>query len=78
MLSQLGTSIGLAATAVVSSSVTAKYGSSHAAGTAGEETTALMAGYRAAFWVVFAWTAVSVVLGMFGLRGVGRIGEKRD
>lgn len=72
-LSQLGTSVGLATTAVVSSAVTDK--SSYADK---ESPAALMEGYRAAFWMIFAWMAVSCVVGAFGLRRLGKIGEKRD
>ena len=37
-----------------------------------------MQGYRAAFWMIFAWMAASCVLGALGLRKLGKIGEKRD
>ena len=73
MLGQLGTSIGLATTAVVSSSVTAQAGHKDS-----QSPEALMKGYRAAFWMVFAWMAGACVLGVCGLRKLGRVGEKRD
>lgn len=72
-LAQLGTSIGLTSVSVVSSSITAA--SSYNDKTGPE---ALMQGYRAAFWMIFSLMAVSLIVGAYGLRRLGKIGEKRD
>lgn len=40
--------------------------------------TALLRGYRASFWTMFALMMTSVVLCVFGLRKIGRVGLKRD
>jgi hypothetical protein len=37
-----------------------------------------MAGYRAAFWALFASMAIVFVIGALGLRRVGKIGVKQD
>ena len=72
-VAQLGTSIGLALTAVVSTSVTdqSEYREKDSA-------PALLEGYRAVFWMLFGWMALACVAGGFGLRKLGKIGEKRD
>lgn len=70
---QLGTAIGLSATQVIASSVTA--GSSYANKSS---PAALLVGYRAAFWVMFGWMVVVCIVCMVGLRRVGVIGVKRD
>lgn len=70
---QLGTSIGLTITSVISDSRTA--------GTSFEDKSspqALMTGYRAVFWALFAWMIVVLCAGVAGLRKVGKIGVKRD
>jgi MFS family permease len=70
---QLGTSIGLTITSVISDSRTAASGY--------EDKTspqALMTGYRAVFWALFAWMLVVLCAGVGGLRKVGKIGVKRD
>lgn len=69
----MGVSTGLATTGVVSSSVTedSRFRDK-------ESPEALLEGYRAAFWMCFAWMAASCLVGSFGLRRLGRIGEKRD
>ncbi|KAG9738999.1 MFS general substrate transporter, partial [Aureobasidium melanogenum] len=70
---QLGTSIGLTITSVISDSRTAASGYS-------DKTSpqALMTGYRAVFWALFAWMLVVLCAGVGGLRRVGKIGVKRD
>ena len=70
---QLGTSIGLTVTSVISESITA----------ASDEVdksspNALMAGYRAAFWALFACMVLVFLSGASGLRRVGKIGVKQD
>lgn len=39
---------------------------------------ALLQGYRASFWAMFAATLTCVVLRVLGLRDIGRVGLKRD
>ncbi|KAG9555155.1 MFS general substrate transporter, partial [Aureobasidium melanogenum] len=70
---QLGTSIGLTITSVISDSRAAASGY-------GDKTSpqALMTGYRAVFWALFAWMIVVLCAGVGGLRRVGKIGVKRD
>ncbi|KAI4831994.1 MFS general substrate transporter [Aureobasidium sp. EXF-8845] len=70
---QLGTSIGLTITSVISDSRTAA--SSYEDKTSPQ---ALMTGYRAVFWALFAWMLVVLCAGVGGLRKVGKIGVKRD
>ena len=71
--SQLGTSIGLTITAVVGDSRTAASGEVDKT-----SPSALMTGYRAVFWALFAWMLVVCLVGAFGLRRVGKIGIKQD
>lgn len=70
---QLGTAIGLGITSVVAASVTndSRYPDK-------SSPDALMAGYRAAFWAMFAWMLIVCLVCFFGLRRVGKIGVKRD
>jgi MFS family permease len=70
---QLGTAIGLTVTSVIAASVT---NASHYADKASPD--ALMAGYRAVFWTMFAWMLFVCLVCLLGLRRVGRIGVKRD
>ncbi|KAH9873312.1 hypothetical protein J1614_005710 [Plenodomus biglobosus] len=71
--SQLGTSIGLTITSVISDSMTAKSGYTDKSSPA-----ALLEGYRATFWALFAWTVVVVLVGAGGLRKLGKIGMKHE
>lgn len=70
---QLGTSIGLTITSVISDSRTAASNYQNKA-----SPQALMTGYRAVFWALFAWMVVVLCAGVGGLRRVGKIGVKRD
>ena len=70
---QLGTSIGLTITSVIADSRTAA--SPNVDKTSPD---ALMTGYRAAFWALFAWMVIVCLAGVFGLRRVGKIGMKQD
>ncbi|GAB7328575.1 hypothetical protein MBLNU13_g00525t1 [Cladosporium sp. NU13] len=70
---QLGTSVGLTVTSVISESITAASGEVDKS-----SPKALMAGYRAAFWALFACMAIVFVTGALGLRRVGKIGVKQD
>ncbi|KAF2132451.1 MFS general substrate transporter [Dothidotthia symphoricarpi CBS 119687] len=70
---QLGTSIGLTVTSVIADSRTAASGDVDKM-----SPSALMAGYRAVFWALFAWMVFVCLVGALGLRKVGKIGAKQD
>ncbi|KAH6616645.1 major facilitator superfamily domain-containing protein [Boeremia exigua] len=70
-VSQFGNSVGLAVTAAIAASITDR-------STFEREEDALMKGYRAAFWTIFAGTVVVVTVSAFGLRHGGFIGKKND
>lgn len=69
-VSQFGNSVGLAITAAIAASVTAQ---SSVEG----RVEALMKGYRAAFWTIFASCATVTIISWVGLRKSGVVG-KRD
>lgn len=69
VIAQFGNSVGLAVTAAIASSVT-----EHSSNPNHEE--ALMEGYRAAFWTIFASCASVLFVSYFGLRKGGTIGQK--
>lgn len=71
-VSQFGNSVGLAITAAVAASVTSQTPSTD------DRAGALMEGYRAALWTVFAATAVVLLVTSVGLRKAGTIGRKED
>jgi hypothetical protein len=66
---QFGNSVGLAITAAIASSVTAH-------STLSDPTEALLQGYRASFWTVFAATVVVLPVSYFGLAKSGLVGKK--
>lgn len=70
---QLGTAIGLVVTSVIAASRTnaSDYSDKASPG-------ALMVGYRAVFWTMFAWMLLVCLVCVLGLRRVGGIGVKRD
>ncbi|KAI9706766.1 MAG: hypothetical protein M1820_004736 [Bogoriella megaspora] len=72
-VSMLGTSVGLTCMSVISAAVT---DASNFGDKASPE--ALMSGYRASFWTLFAWMVTAGVIGGLGLRRVGKVGVKRD
>lgn len=67
-LAQFGNSVGLAVTATIAASVTEHSNTK-------DNTEALMEGFRAAFWTVFASTAIVLVVCLVGLRNTGTIGK---
>ncbi|KAI9740909.1 MAG: hypothetical protein M1818_004515 [Claussenomyces sp. TS43310] len=71
-VAQAGTSIGIGVTAMISAGVIKSPSSSLK-----NAPEALMAGYRAVFWTCFATLFLSCFCTM-GLRGVGRVGLKRE
>lgn len=70
-VSQVGKSVGLALGAVIANTVTAT-----ATGTTEEEL--LLRGYKATFWFCLALNVTTLVLGLWGLRTIGKVGLKRD
>lgn len=70
-VAQFGNSVGLAVAASIAASVTES-------SSKGDEIAALMEGYRAAFWTIFAATVVVVVISYWGFRGAGTVGKKDD
>lgn len=72
-VSQLGVSIGLTTISVISTTVTKDSGLPNK-----ESPEALMKGYRASFWALFAWMVTACVVGGFGLRRIGKVGVKRE
>lgn len=72
VVSQFGNSVGLAITAAIAASITEQTG----AGLVREE--ALMKGYRAAFWTIFASCSTVTVVLFFGLKKGGVVGKKND
>ena len=72
-IAQIGNSVGLAISAVVASEVTKAKEADGAA-----DASALLDGYRASFWTCLAASAVAVGVGVWGLRGSGKVGLKRE
>ncbi|KAH6659144.1 major facilitator superfamily domain-containing protein [Truncatella angustata] len=71
MLAQIGQSFGVATTAVIARHVTAKVNG-------GSPQEALLQGYKAGWWYNCALVLASVAVTHWGLKGVGRLGVKRD
>ena len=71
-ISQIGKSVGLASAAVIASSITArsKPGS--------DRVEALLDGYHAAWWYCVAMNGVVLGVCLLGLKGIGKVGLKRD
>jgi MFS family permease len=67
-VSQFGNSVGLAVTAAIAASITDR----------SREDDALMEGYRAAFWTIFAGTVVVIAVSAGGLRHAGFVGKKNE
>ncbi|KAE9367108.1 MFS general substrate transporter [Stipitochalara longipes BDJ] len=70
--SQLGVSVGLCILSVISANVTNK---SRYMGAKSPQ--ALLEGYRASFWALFAWTLTAFLIGTVELRNLGKIGGKK-
>lgn len=70
-VAQFGNSVGLAVTAAIAASVTEHSRSA-------DSKAALMEGYRAAFWTIFAATGLVVFVSYFGFRKGGTVGKKND
>ena len=72
-VAQIGKTVGLATSAVIASSATAKTNFPDK-----ESPPALMSGYRAAFWYCFGLCSMTVFVSLWGLRRIGKVGAKRD
>lgn len=72
-ISQTGKSVGSALTLLIAQQVTANSGF----GDKGS-VDALMVGYRAAFWCCAGLILVSIFVSVWGLRKIGKVGEKSD
>ncbi|CAO2654471.1 Nn.00g112040.m01.CDS01 [Neocucurbitaria sp. VM-36] len=72
-IAQIGKSVGLATSAVIATSVT-----EHSRYREKESPAALMEGFRAAFWYLFALSCATGLLFTWGLRGIGKVGMKRE
>jgi Na+/melibiose symporter-like transporter len=72
-VAQIGKSVGLATSGVIAASVTnqSQYHNK-------ESPAALMEGLKAAFWYLFALSCATAMLFVWGLRGIGKVGMKRD
>ncbi|KAK1141742.1 hypothetical protein N8T08_008840 [Aspergillus melleus] len=68
--SQFGSALGMAVLQVVSTVITDQSGK--------DEVPALMEGYRASFWAMFALMLCCTVVGFFGMRKAGKVGLKQD
>jgi MFS family permease len=72
-ISQIGKAVGLALVAVIASSVT-----NNSKNLDKGSKQALMEGYRATFWYSFACIVVTILLCLWGLQRIGKVGHKRD
>ncbi|KAH6655905.1 efflux pump protein [Truncatella angustata] len=70
-VAQFGNSVGLAMTATIAASVT-----EHSSST--DAKVALMDGFRAAFWTIFASTAIVLIVSSIGLRRAGIAGQAEE
>ena len=72
-VAQVGKTVGLATSAVIAASTTNNSGFVEK-----ESPSALMEGFRAAFWYCFALCLTSILINFWGLRKIGKVGLKRD
>jgi len=72
-VAQIGKSVGLATSGVIAASIT-----EHSKYHEKESPEALMEGFRAAFWYLFALSCATGALFVWGLRGIGKVGMKRE
>ncbi|OAX79848.1 hypothetical protein ACJ72_05829 [Emergomyces africanus] len=80
-ISQIGMSVGLAVTAVISSSVTEDERRQVERGGKdglGDDEYALLQGYKATYWTLFGGSVIIVVLSWWGLRRIGKVGLKNE
>jgi MFS family permease len=72
-VAQIGKSVGLATSGVIAASIT-----EHSRYREKESPEALMAGFRAAFWYLFTLSCATGLMFIWGLKGIGRVGMKRE
>ncbi|KAJ7718958.1 major facilitator superfamily-domain-containing protein [Mycena maculata] len=72
---RLGTSIGVAVTSSIASTISNKYHSAHP-NLLASSPEVLMVGFRAAGWTLCVAGATSVMIALVGLRGIGIVGQK--
>jgi nitrate/nitrite transporter NarK len=72
-IAQIGKSVGLATSAVIAASVTARAGRAEK-----QDPAALLEGYHAAWFYGFAMTVLQILFSVWGLRKIGRVGVKQD
>jgi MFS family permease len=72
-VAQIGKSVGLALSAVIANSVSMKLEHSDRS-----EASVLLEGYRAAWWFILSITALTLVISLWGLRHIGKLGLKRE
>jgi predicted MFS family arabinose efflux permease len=72
-VAQIGKSVGLATSGVIAASIT-----EHSKFHDKDSPKALMVGFRAAFWYLFALSCATGLLFVWGLRGIGKVGMKRE
>lgn len=72
MLAQVGKSVGIATTAIISQQITASERNT------GPSTMSLLYGYKAGWWYNFALGCTASLVSLYGLRSVGKLGLKRD
>jgi MFS family permease len=78
-VAQIGMSLGMGLCQVVALGVQGGDGSGESAPVPDEaDATAVLKGYRASFWTVFAYMAVCIMVSIVGLRNVGKVGLKRE
>jgi nitrate/nitrite transporter NarK len=72
-ISQIGKSVGLALVALIANRVTLKSGQRD-----DESPEALLEGYRASFWFLFGLCSISLLISVWGLRKIGKVGKKEE
>lgn len=79
-VAQFGQSLGIGICQVVALGVMGPTGSGQQEGNSveGKEETALLKGYRASFWTMFAFMVVCGFIAIIGLRKAGKVGLKQE
>jgi len=80
-VAQIGMSLGMGLCQVVALGVQGgdgQGGGHHGGSSENADPVAVLRGYRASFWTVFAYMAVCVVVAIVGLRKAGNVGLKRE
>ena len=73
---QLGTSLGMAITSSIATNVSRRYSKRHPLLPA-HSPKVLMVGFRAGGWTLFGAAALSIIIGLIGLRGIGIVGRQK-